>query len=206
MFRNAVGEWLAHEPSYRVVGEAQAASGALSALRDNPADIVILDISLQGTDGLELIKHLRTEHPDIKILVLSMHDENTYASRALRAGAQGYLMKSASGDTFLEALQLISRGELYTSPAFRQRLIYQTNFAGDPPNNPLLNLSDRELEVLRLVGQEISSREIATRLHLSIKTIESHRLHLKHKLRLSSSSALVQFAVEWVQTEALGPV
>ena len=204
MFRNAVGEWLAQEPRYRVCGEAKTAPEALDALRAEPADIVILDISLQGSDGLELIKHLRTEQPGARILVLSMHDENTYAARALRAGAQGYMMKSESGETFLQALDQIGRGETYVSPDFRERLIYQTSFSGDGTEDPLRCLSDRELEVLKWVGSGISSREIAHRLHLSIKTIESHRLHLKQKLRLRSSPELVRFAREWVRTDTTG--
>lgn len=206
MFRNAVGEWLAQEPRYRVVGEAQAASEALSELRKIAADLIILDLSLQGTDGLELIKHLRTEHPAILILVLSMHHENIYAARALRAGAQGYLMKSESGETFLAALEVIRGGGTYTSPAFRKRLIYQTSFSEKKEGDPLLSLSDRELEVLRLVGTNLSSREIALRLHLSLKTIESHRLHLKQKLRLANSAQLVQFGIEWVENAISGQV
>ncbi len=204
MFRNAVGEWLSQEPRYQLSGEAQSAAEALSALRVAGADIVILDITLQGTDGLELIKHLRSEHPEIRILVLSMHDENTYAARALRAGAQGYIMKSESGETLLGALDCVAAGEEYVSPAFRERLIYRTSFSESADGNPLDRVSDRELEVLRLVGADVSSREIAERLHLSIKTIESHRLNLKHKLRLEHSGDLVRFAREWVRAGADG--
>lgn len=176
----------------------------MTALRHEEADAIVLDISLPGTDGLELIKHLRTEHPMAKILVVSMHDENVYAPRALKAGAHGYLMKSASGETFLTALGQVLQGEVWVSPEFGQRLIYRTVMPDEKGRNPLERLSDRELEVLSLIGHGLSSRQIAERLHLSVKTIESHRLHLKEKLRLENASELVKFAIDWVQAEAAG--
>jgi len=204
MFRNALEGWLEQDSRYRIMGGTHSAQEALSALRLEEADAIVLDISLPGTDGLELIKHLRAEHPRMKILVISMHDENVYAPRALKAGAHGYLMKSESGETFLSALAQVLQGEVWVSPEFEQRLIYHTVRPNENGRNPLERLSDRELEVLSLIGQGLSSRQIAERLHLSVKTIESHRLHLKEKLRLENARELVSFAVNWVQAEAAG--
>jgi DNA-binding NarL/FixJ family response regulator len=203
MFRKAVVDWLKAEPGVEVVGEASSARMALAELREKSADAAVLDISLEGTDGLELIKHLRSEHPDLRILVLSMHDEEAYALRALRAGAQGYVMKRESGETFIAALHQVLRGEVYVSPGFGKKLIYravQASF-GDG-GDPLAKISDRELEVLRLLGEGRSTREIAEQLNLSIKTVESHRLNLRDKLNLKNSAELVRFAIEWRANKA----
>jgi DNA-binding NarL/FixJ family response regulator len=198
MFRKAVVDWLRNEPGFDVVGEASSARMALAELREKEADAAVLDISLEGTDGLELIKHLRSEHPDLRILILSMHDEEAYALRALRAGAQGYVMKREPGETFIAALHQILRGEVYVSPSFGKKLIYRAVQASfNEGADPLAKISDRELEVLRLLGEGRSTREIAEQLNLSIKTVESHRLNLRDKLNLKSSSELVRFAIEW---------
>jgi DNA-binding NarL/FixJ family response regulator len=203
MFRKAVVDWLKNEPGFEVVGEASSARAALTELREKEADAAVLDISLEGTDGLELIKHLRSEHPDLRILILSMHDEEAYALRALRAGAQGYVMKREPGETFIAALHQILRGEVYVSPSFGKKLIYRAVQASfNEGADPLAKISDRELEVLRLLGEGRSTREIAEQLNLSIKTVESHRLNLRDKLNLKSSSELVRFAIEWRANKA----
>jgi DNA-binding NarL/FixJ family response regulator len=198
MFRKAVGDWLRNEPDLEVVGEASSCGSTLAALRQTQVDAVVVDLTLEGTDGLELIKHLRAEHPDLRILVLSMHDEEAYAMRALRAGAHGYVMKRAPGEAFMQALRQILRGEVYVSDSFGKKLIFRALQADALNlNDPLANISDRELEVLRLLGQGRSTREIATHLHLSVKTVESHRLNLRDKLGLTTSAELVRFALDW---------
>jgi DNA-binding NarL/FixJ family response regulator len=198
MFRQAVVELLSREPRYEVVGQANSAATTRAALGITPADAVMLDITLEGTDGLELIKHLRAEHPNVRILVLTMHDEDSYALRALRAGAHGYLTKRATGEVLLQALDQVLRGEIYVSENFGRKLIthaVQANWtdAGDP----LARVSDRELEVLQLVGEGRSTREIADHLRLSVKTVETHRLNLRDKLKLENSAELVRYAIEW---------
>lgn len=198
MFRKAVIDWLRSEPDLEIVGEANSCGSALAALRETEAEVVVVDLTLEGTDGLELIKHLRAEHPELRILVLSMHDEEAYAMRALRAGAHGYVMKRAPGEEFMQALRQVLRGEVHVSENFGKKLIFRALQAdAQNLNDPLAKISDRELEVLRLLGQGRSTREIAAHLHLSIKTVESHRLNLRDKLGLATSSELVRFALDW---------
>jgi DNA-binding NarL/FixJ family response regulator len=204
IFRKAVIDCLRVEPGFEVAGEADSARTALTALRENQAHAAVVDISLDGADGLELTKHLRAEHPDLRILVVSMHDEEAYALRALRAGAHGYLTKRACGETFVAALRQVLRGEMYVSAAFEKKLIYRAlETKGDALKNPLSTLSDRELEVLRHLGEGRSTREIAERLALSSKTVESHRLHLRDKLKLKTSSELVRFALQWTASQSV---
>ncbi len=204
MFRHAVVGWLDAEPRFEVVGQAGSSPQTLSALRETEADAVVLDLSLEGADGLELIKHLRTEHRDLRILVLSMHDEKVYAMRALRAGAHGYIMKRAPGEAFVEALDQVLAGKIYVSPAFGNTLIYRSVHSAETgDDSPLARLSDRELEVLRHVGEGRSSRAIAELLRLSIKTVESHRLRLRDKLGVENSAELVRFATEFVSEPSL---
>jgi DNA-binding NarL/FixJ family response regulator len=177
---------------------------ALSALREIQPDIVVLDVSLQGCNGIELLKHLATEHPNLPVLVLSMHDERHYALRALRAGAGGYVMKREHVDNFVAALRRVLAGKIYVSEALSEQLIHQALRGNNKEaSSPIDLLSDRELEILQLVGQGRSSRDIAEQLHLSTKTVESHRLRMKEKLGLKSASELVRFAISWIE-EQLG--
>jgi DNA-binding NarL/FixJ family response regulator len=181
-------------------GSAPSAVLALSALRRVQADLVIVDLSLEGTNGLELIKHLAAEYPGLPILVLSLYDEQLYASRALRSGAMGYLMKGADVEAILAALRTVLEGKIALSTAMRERLITET-VRGDRPPTLLETLSDRELEVLQLIGEGYGTKKIAERLNLRIKTVESHRLHLREKLHLQNSAELVVFARAWVAAQ-----
>jgi len=202
IFRRGLMQLINNEADLEVSGEVDSAPQAVSRLRERAADAAVLDISLQGTNGLELIKQIRAEHPVLPILVLSMHDETVYALRALRAGANGYLMKGEAPDTVLSGLRKVLLGEVAVSPQFGEQLIYrvvQSGRAGEP--SPIDALTDRELEILDLVGRGRSSRQIAADLHLSTKTVESHRLHIKDKLGLKSAAELVRFGVEWVNRE-----
>jgi len=190
------------EEDLEVCGEAATAPEALDALRRIKADAVVIDISLPGSDGIELLKHLRSEHPHLPLLVISAHDEKVYALRALRAGAAGYLMKNEGEDCLIPALRKALAGEVWVSPAFGEQIIYKVVHGAEAGGNPLDGLSDRELEVLRLIGAGKSTQEIADLLHLSVKTVESHRLHIKEKLALQTSTELVRFAHEWVGQES----
>ena len=201
IFRHGLARIIESETDMEVCGEAGTAPQALDALRTCKADAVVLDISLQGPNGLELTKQLRAEHPHMRILVLSVHDERMYALRALRAGAGGYLMKKEGREHFVEALRKVLTGQVYVSAAFGEQLIYKVAHGNDGGNSPLDLLSDRELEVLQLIGSGQTSIQIAELLHLSVKTVESHRLHIKEKLGLKSSTELVRFALEWVAEE-----
>ena len=200
IFSHGLVQLISGEPDLEVRGTASSAPVALSELRNHACDAVIVDISLRGTNGLELIKHIRTEHPELPLLVLSMHDESIYALRALRAGAGGYLMKCEDPETFIGGVRKVMAGEVAVSPQFSQQLIFQV-LKSNGEGNPVDQLSDRELEVLDLVGRGRSSRDIAADLHLSIKTVESHRLRIKEKLTLKTAAEMVRFAVEWVNLE-----
>jgi DNA-binding NarL/FixJ family response regulator len=199
VFRAGLRHLINGEPDLAVEDEADSAAQAVSRLRERQVDAAVVDISLHGTDGIELVKNVRAEHRELPMLVLSMHDESVYAMRAIRAGANGYLMKRESPETILAGLRTILSGDIAVSPIFKDQLIYRVLRGGTVAEpNPIDNLTDRELEVLGLVGQGLGSRQIAEKLHLSTKTVESHRLHVKEKLNLQSASEMVRFAVEWV--------
>jgi DNA-binding NarL/FixJ family response regulator len=200
MFREAVAGRVGQDPGFEIMGQAGTATKAIEALRKSPCDIAIVDISLAGFDGIELIKHLRGEHPDLKILVLSMHDENIYAMRALRAGAKGFVMKSEPDDTVMKALRTIAQGETYVSNELAKKLLHRALHAGDPAMaDPLSSLSDREIEVFRLIGDGQSTRAIAAKLNLSVKTIESHRSGIKEKLGLNTGAELLRYALDFMR-------
>jgi DNA-binding NarL/FixJ family response regulator len=202
IFRAGLTQLIQSEPGLSVCGEAANAPQALAALRTTPADMAVVDVSLPGANGIELIKQLRAEHPRLPLLVISAYDEGLYALRALRAGAGGYLMKRESGEHFLAAVRKVLAGEVWVSPSFGEQLIYKVARGQETgAGTPLDVLTDREIEVLQLVGQAKSSQEIADLLHLSVKTVESHRLHIKEKLGLKNATELVRFAVDWVNQQ-----
>jgi DNA-binding NarL/FixJ family response regulator len=187
---------------YQVCGEADSAPRALEMVGKFKPDLAIVDITLQSADGIELTKGMRAQAPAMAILVVSQHDEEIYAERALRAGAMGYLMKHEASDKILIAVEQVLSGEIYLSDRIKgrmlQRLVHQT---GPTLVSPLEKLSDRELEVLRLIGGGYGTREIANLLNLSVKTIDSYREHLKEKLSITGGSALVRFAIQWTKSQ-----
>lgn len=189
-----------HEPDLAVCGEAATAAEALKAIADARPDVAIVDLSLKGASGLDLIKDIKVRHPGLPVLVLSMSDENVYAERALRAGARGYMMKEEATEKVLTALRRVLGGAVYLSDAMASRLLSQF-VAGDAAGggSPVDRLSDRELEVFRLIGQGLGTGEIARRLHLSPKTIETHRAHIKVKLGLDSGTDLLRQAIRFVE-------
>jgi DNA-binding NarL/FixJ family response regulator len=197
VFRLGVQQLVNSEPDLEVCGQAVSAAQALAGLRSVEADVVVVDVSLPGANGIELVKQIRAEHEDLPILVLSAHDESQYALRALRAGAGGYLMKSEAADKLLPAVRKVLDGEISVSRTFGEQLIFKVAQGASTGGSPVDSLSDRELEVLELLGAGRSTREMAEALNLSVKTVESHRLHIKDKLGLGHSTELVRFAMDW---------
>ncbi|MGN6387238.1 MAG: response regulator [Verrucomicrobiota bacterium] len=181
-----------------VTGTTPEWTVALNQFQKEKPDVVILDITLKNANGVEVLKNLRVHFPDLKVLMLSMHDESLYAMRALKAGAQGYIMKAAATEKVITAIRQILSGELYLSDEMSRRamatLVGRKKEAG---GSPLEDLSDRELEVFTLIGEGLTTRQIADKLHLSVKTIETHRAHIKEKLNLKNSTELVQHAIHW---------
>jgi len=190
------------EPDLTVCGQAEDMQSALQAIPDARPEIMVVDISLNGPDGLELLKNIRTKHPVMPVLILSMHDESIYAERALRAGANGYIMKQEATDKVLTALRRILSGEIYVSDrvgsAMLQHYVRGTSLS---TQSSVAELTDRELEVFRLIGEGHGTRQIAEELHLSVKTVESYQAHIKEKLSLRSARELVQHAIEWMVSE-----
>ncbi len=186
------------EPDLAVCGEAEDAHTAIQSVPTVKPDILIVDISLNGPDGLDLLKDLRMRYPDLPVLILSMHDEGIYAERALRAGAQGYIMKQEAAEKVLVALRRILSKEIYVSERIANRMLQRyigSRGVGRPAS--VADLTDRELEVFRLIGEGHSTRRIAEELHISVKTVESYQAHIKEKLSLRSARELVQHAIQW---------
>ena len=202
VFRKGIVALLGEEENLTICGEAEDAMKALGAMRKFEPDIAVVDISMPGTNGIELTKSMLSERPDLKILVLSMHDETLYALRALRAGAKAYVMKAEAMDYVSEAIKKIIAGGIYVSPRFSERLVFRAVQSMDSGlGSPVDRLSDREMEVLHLLGKGFGTREIAAELHLSIKTIETHRMHIKDKLDFKDASEMVRFAIDWVSQQ-----
>jgi DNA-binding NarL/FixJ family response regulator len=190
------------EPDLMVCGEAEEALSALQAVATLRPDIALVDISLGGPDGLELLKQLRARDAALPVLILSMHDEAIYAERVLRAGANGYIMKQEATEAVLTAIRRILRGEIYVSDLIASRMLRQLARGSQmAKDSPLAALSDRELEVFRLIGEGHGTRQIAGALHLSVKTVESYQAHIKEKLSLRNARELQQHAIEWAMTE-----
>lgn len=202
VFRHGISALINAEDDLTVCGEASSSPTALDAMRTLNPDVALLDISLPGTNGIELIKLMKAEHPRLPLLMLSMHDESLYALRALKAGALGYVMKAEALTHVLDALRKVMKGEIYVSPRLSERLIFQAIQTADSGSgSPVDRLSDRELEVLELLGRGFGTKEIASELHLSVKTIETHRAHIKEKLGFRDAGEMVRFAIDWVAQE-----
>lgn len=200
--RDGLTQLINREPDLTVCGTAEDVYEALKAMQTLKPDIALADISLKGADGIELIKNLKIRMPALPVLVLSIHDESIYAPRALRAGARGFIMKQEATENVLLALRRVLSGEIYLSKRMANKMLQQ--FVGAPGTAQKFSidrLSDRELEVFRLIGQGHGTRRIAEELRLSVKTVESYREHIKEKMTLSDASELVQHAIQWLQRE-----
>lgn len=186
------------EGDLSVCGEAEGAHSAFHAISTLRPDIVLLDISLSGPDGLDVLKEIRVKSANLPVLMLSMHDETIYAERAMRAGANGYIMKQEATEKVLVAIRRILQGGVYLSDRLTNTMLQQfVHGASSAKKSPLVSLTDRELEVFRLIGEGHGTRQIADELHLSVKTIESYQAHIKEKLSLRNARELVQHAIEW---------
>lgn len=204
LVRQGLSQIVASEADMEICGEAEDSPAAIRGVGEANPDAIIVDISLKGANGLELIKNLKAIHEDIPILVFSMHDETIYAQRALRAGAKAYVMKKESPSKVIDAIRKIIQGEIYVSPSVADQVLHQiVSGPGNVSTSPVDRLTDRELEVVQLIGRGLSSREVAESLHLSVKTIESHRAHVKEKLSLRNATELVQFSVQWVDQQVM---
>ena len=198
--RQGLRRLIDQEEDLSVCGEAEDVKEARDAIEALSPDAVILDISLKNSDGVDLLKELRIRRLKTPVLVLSMHDESIYAERLLSAGANGYIMKQEASDRFLAALREVLSGGIYVSDAVRSK-IANAAATEDVVDDPIARLSNRELQVFNLIGQGLSTREIADKLNLSVKTIESHRLTIKEKLNIDSATQLVRYAVRWTEGE-----
>jgi DNA-binding NarL/FixJ family response regulator len=196
--RHGLTQLINDEDGLNVCASAANGSEALEALKSSRPDLVIVDLSLGDESGLDLVKTLKTEHPDLPVLVLSMHDEAYYADRVLRAGAMGFIMKQEAAEQMISAIHQVLSGKVYLSEAMAASML--TRLVGREVvrgGTPVDHLTDRELQVLQLIGKGLGTRQIAEKLHLSIKTVENHREHIKAKLKLRTSSELVRYAVRW---------
>lgn len=198
--RQGLATFLNQEADLSVAGEAESAPEAVHKLEREPFDLAVIDVSLQSSNGIELVKTIRARGIGVPVLVLSMHDEALYAERAVRAGANGYVMKSAPSETILRAMRAVIRGDLFVSDEIAGKLLRKCMHPVDDESKAgeIATLSDRELEVLELIGLGNSVKDIAEKLHIGTKTVETHRSHIRQKLGLTNGSAVIRRAVLWV--------
>ncbi len=201
VFRQGLVALVKSDERYEVSAEAGTATEAIEALALSVPDIALVDISLVGQSGLDLVRTVNTTYPQVLVLIISMHDEVVYAERALRAGARGYVMKQEAASVMLDAIKTVLSGKIYVSSAMRDRLI-DTMFSGAGASEApsVERLSDRELEVLELIGQGFGTADVAGVLNLSVKTVNTYRDHIKEKLRIEGAGELRRFAFSWVRS------
>ncbi|MGV3532304.1 MAG: response regulator transcription factor [Chthoniobacteraceae bacterium] len=199
MMRDGLARLIAAEPNLEVCGEAGDGFQALDLAAATKPDLVLADITMPGKSGVEFIKDLRAAVPGTTVLVVSMHDETLYAERALRAGARGYIMKQEGGQRLIHAIRQVLSGKAYVSEKISAKILdlFSGNHTGV---SPVERLTDRELEIFQLVGQGKTTAQIAAELHLSPKTVEVHRAHIKEKLQLETSAEMIAFAARWLET------
>jgi len=203
ILRRGLAQLINQEADMAVCGEAEDAPKAFEAFSTLQPDVAVVDISLKGGNGIELIKNVKARFPDLPILVLSMHDESLYAERALRAGSLGYIMKEEAIEQVLVAIRRVLLGEIFLSDKMKTKMLQQlASGKAKAFMSPIENLTDRELEVFRLIGEGRGTRQIAAELHLSVRTVEAYREYIKGKLNLKNATELVQHAFHWVHHEA----
>lgn len=201
LMRQGLAQLINSEPDLFVCGEAEDAPRALQGISTKHPDLVIVDISLQGNNGIELTKSIKALYKDLRIMVLSMHDEHIYAQRVLRAGASAYLMKQEAPEKVVSAIRRTLKGDIYVSEKVGAQILHQIVNGRGSTVSPIDQLSDRELEIIQLIGEGKATRDIAASLNVSVKTVESHRAHIKEKLNLKNATELVQYCVQWVEQE-----
>jgi DNA-binding NarL/FixJ family response regulator len=198
LVRHGLAELIEDDPKLEVCGEAADAEEALRQVEATHPHVVVVDISLKSGHGIELIEQIKARHEHVRMLVSSVHDESLFAERALRAGAMGYVNKQEATETVIGAIHQILRGEIYLSEDMANRLL-KTVVGGEPlDEDPIKSLSNREIEVFEMIGQGLATKEIGKKLHLSPKTVETHREKIKSKLNLASSTELTHRAMQWV--------
>src|SRR6266516_1037712 len=203
ILRAGLGKLINHEADMMVCGEAEDGPTAFDLVGTLMPDVAVIDISLKGSNGIELIKNLKARYPELPTLVLSMHEESLYAERALRAGSLGYVMKEEAIEQVLVAIRRVLAGEIFLSDKMKGKMLQQlATGRAKTVMSPIEALTDRELEVFRLIGEGHSTRQIAGELHLSIRTVEAYREYIKAKLNLKNSTELVQHAFHWVHHKA----
>lgn len=202
--RQGLIQIIEREDDLRICCEAESPNEAIAQLSKHEHNLAIIDISLaDNTNGLDLVKAIKERYPNLKTLVLSMFDESLYAERAIRAGSRGYIMKKEASKNIVSAIRTIANGELYLSEKISSVIIDKLiHGSSDTISTPVDVLGDREFEVFQLVGNGFGSREIARKMNISINTVESHRRHIKEKLKVSSGGELVKQAVQWVLMNA----
>ncbi|MCX6923810.1 MAG: response regulator transcription factor [Verrucomicrobia bacterium] len=204
MTRYGLNQLIDHEPDLMVCGEASNASQALAVIESARPDLVLADITMPGKSGLEFIMDMRTRYPDVAVLVISMHDENLYAERVLRAGGRGYIMKNEGGEKVLEAIRQVLQGQVYVSKSISAALleVLSRHHSRASEATPGV-LTNREFEVFQLIGQGLTGQQIGQRLNLSIKTVGTHRQHIKQKLKVQTGPELIRLAVRWAAAQQL---
>jgi DNA-binding NarL/FixJ family response regulator len=205
MMREGLTQLISREKDLAICGEAEDAHQAMELLEKQRPHLVLADITMPKKSGLEMLKDIHAGHPDVRVLVISMHDESLYAERVLRAGARGYIMKQEGGKKIMEAIRRVLGGQIYVSEKMGAKLLeIFSNKGKGSESSPLEKLTDREFEVFQLIGQGLSTREISQKLHLSVKTVEVHRNNAKQKLELRSSADLLRYAVRWTESQHPG--
>ena len=205
IIREGLTQLINHEDDLVVCAQAENAHQALLAINRAKPDMAVVDISLKDRSGLELIKDIKAQYPDLAVLALSMYDESLYAERALRAGAKGYIMKAEATENVVKAIRQILAGRIYLSDKMTAKMM--NKLAGhkvDASSSPVDRLSDRELEVFTMLGQGTGTRQIAEKLYLSVKTIETYRAHIKEKLDLADAEELRTYSIQWVSSRGEG--
>jgi DNA-binding NarL/FixJ family response regulator len=205
VFRQGLVTLIKSNARYTVAAEAGTTGEALEALSTQSVDIALVDISLVGQNGLDLVRTIKSSYPNVLVLIISMHDEVVYAERSLRAGARGYVMKQEAASVMLDAIKTVLSGRIFVSAVMRDRLL-ESVFNGNHQEEVLSveRLSDRELQVLELIGQGYATGEVARVLNLSVKTVNTYRDHIKEKLQIEGAGQLRRFAVKWVQSKDSG--
>jgi DNA-binding NarL/FixJ family response regulator len=201
IFRDGLSRVINEEKDLMVCGEAEDATQALEVAKGLKPDLAIVDISLPGLNGIELVEKLRDRFPGMLILILSMHKESMYAERALRAGANGYIRKQESADQLLAAIREVLQGKIHLSEDVKEVILQRTMNRGKETSSPMERLSDRESDVLKLIGRGYGTRQIANDLDIHIKTIETYRLRLRVKLGLQNNFELTQYAIDWMHKD-----
>lgn len=202
LMRKGLALTLDSDPAYKVIEQLDRGEELIQRLDDLNPDLIIVDVSLPGMSGLELVKHVISQKEDQKMLVVSRHDESLYAERVIRAGAKGYVMKLEASEVLLKAVRKVLNGGIYVSEEVSERLLLgMARGQKEVMESPIEKLSDRELEVFELTGKGNSTRDIAEKLHLSVKTVESYRARIKTKLNLENATELMVHAVKWVENE-----